>query len=335
MFAAGLALALDSLAAILVLSAGIGIGNAISQPAEFSSYRDRGGSDTAAQPAERLRGDGPLRGDTPGPAIGGILAAAGGTEIALLVNAATFAVLAGAAAALHARRPARPERRGGARPRARDGVGHLFRDRTLGVRRRVAFVSLLFMTASATAEVFFLSEDVGVGTSSTGSFSPLDGRDGDRRARRRAADSGRTTSRSGRLIAVGVQGIGLGLPTLWLVAWFAGAMWLIGGVAHGTKNVLVRTLIQERVPNLPHGQAFAAYNGLRNGAEFFALAAGGLLVAAIGARETLALAGLPALAALAGLALYRRPRAPETELAADPVPADAAIVGAREPSASP
>jgi hypothetical protein len=71
--------------------------------------------------------------------------------------------------------------------------------------------------------------------------------------------------------------------------------------------VLVRTLIQERVPDRAHGQAFAAYNGLRNGAELFALAAGGLLVAAIGARETLALAGaLPALAALAGLAYYRR-----------------------------
>jgi hypothetical protein len=72
------------------------------------------------------------------------------------------------------------------------------------------------------------------------------------------------------------------------------------------KNVLARTLIGERVPAALHGRAFAAYNGLRNGAELIALAGGGALVAALGARETLALAGaIPVLAALAGLATYR------------------------------
>jgi hypothetical protein len=86
-------------------------------------------------------------------------------------------------------------------------------------------------------------------------------------------------------------------------------MWFLGGVGHGTKNVLVRTLIQERVPDRLHGRAFAAYNGLRNGAELIALALGGLLVAAIGARTTLALAGgIPLIAALAGLTIYARRR---------------------------
>jgi hypothetical protein len=104
----------------------------------------------------------------------------------------------------------------------------------------------------------------------------------------------------------GVQGFGLGLPTAWLVIPFGCALWFVGGLGHGTKNVLARTLIQEEVPSRLHGRAFAAYNGLRNGAELIALAAGGLLVAAIGARTTLALAGaVPLLAALAGLALYR------------------------------
>ena len=95
----------------------------------------------------------------------------------------------------------------------------------------------------------------------------------------------------GALVAVGVQGVGLGLPTVWLVGRFGAAMWFIGGVGHGTKNVLARTLIQERVPDRLHGRAFAAYNGLRNGAELVALGGGGLLVAAIGGRTTLALAG--------------------------------------------
>jgi hypothetical protein len=85
--------------------------------------------------------------------------------------------------------------------------------------------------------------------------------------------------------------------------------------------VLARTLIQQQVPDRLHGRAFAAYNGLRNGAELIALAAGGVLVAAIGGRATLALAGaIPVAAALVGLMLCRRPRAtravtPEPELA--------------------
>ena len=68
-------------------------------------------------------------------------------------------------------------------------------------------------------------------------------------------------------------------------------MFFAGGVGHGVKNVLARALIQERVPDRFHGRAFAAYNGMRNGAELVALAWGGLLVVAIGARGTLALAG--------------------------------------------
>ncbi|HEX2129535.1 MAG TPA: MFS transporter [Solirubrobacterales bacterium] len=331
-FAAGLALALDSLAAILLFSAAIGVGNAVSQPAEFALVPViAGGSDTTR--LNQLNGyveTARYVGMTAGPALGGVLAAAGGTDIALFVNAATFLALAGAAAMLHARRPGTLSHPEDAQPRARDGIAHLFRDRTLATVVGVAFVSLLFLTASATAEVFFLKQDVGVGDSVYGlvfaswTIGMVVGA---------VALSRRIGANHLALVAllmIGLQGIGLGLPTVWLVAWFAAAMWFLGGVGHGTKNVLVRTLIQERVPARAHGQAFAAYNGLRNGAELFALAAGGLLVAAIGARETLALAGaLPALAALAGLAYYRRaggepgvpvaPASPDVEDAA-PVP---------------
>jgi hypothetical protein len=75
-------------------------------------------------------------------------------------------------------------------------------------------------------------------------------------------------------------------------------------------------LIQERVPDRLHGRAFAAYNGLRNGAELVALACGGALVAAIGGRATLALAGaIPVLAAIAGIVVYLSRRGAGTEAA--------------------
>jgi hypothetical protein len=138
----------------------------------------------------------------------------------------------------------------------------------------------------------------------------------------------------GVLLAVAVQGAGLGLPTVWLVVAFGAAMWFVGGVGHGTKNVLARTLIQQRVPHRLHGRAFAAYNGLRNGAELVALAAGGALVAAIGARTTLALAGaIPVAAALVGLALYARarrsaPPPPEPDAQPRPEPDDVGLAAA-------
>ncbi len=73
------------------------------------------------------------------------------------------------------------------------------------------------------------------------------------------------------------------------------------------KNVLIRTVIQERVPERLHGRAFAAYNGLRNTAELGALGAGGVLVSVLGAQVALLGAGLGCVVAgLGGLVLMQR-----------------------------
>jgi hypothetical protein len=104
------------------------------------------------------------------------------------------------------------------------------------------------------------------------------------------------------LAAVAVQGTGLALPALWLSFVFFLGCSFMGGLAHGLKNVMFRSLIHVRVPERLHGRAFAAYTGSRNAAELGAFAAGGLLVVAIGPRGTLAYAGgLSALAGLVGL----------------------------------
>jgi hypothetical protein len=226
----------------------------------------------------------------------------------MLVNAGTFAAVAGAALLLRARR------RAGARhdrDRARDGVVHLFRERTLGSVMGVIVVSLLFMTAAVTAEVFFLREDLAVSETAYGALFAswtIGMVLGAIVVARRVATE---ILAPAVLVGVAVQGAGLGLPAAWLSIGFCGAMWLIGGLGHGSKNVLARTLIQQRVPDRLHGRAFAAYNGLRNGAELVALAGGGMLVAATGGRVTLAMAGaVPVLAALWGLALRRRPAGP-------------------------
>ena len=71
----------------------------------------------------------------------------------------------------------------------------------------------------------------------------------------------------------------------------------------------MRTVIAQRVADAAHGRAFAAYNAARNAAELGALAAGGALVGALGARNALVVAGLgPVIAALLGLAALRHER---------------------------
>jgi MFS family permease len=304
--AASLALALDSVAAILALAALLGTGFAVAQPAEFALVPRIAGQRRLAAVNGRVETARYL-GMTAGPLIGGGLAAAGGTALAMLVNAATFACVALAGTLLRTRREPEGDAVGDDGSRARDGIVHLFRDRTLGTVLTVVFVSLLFMSASIAAEVFFLKQDLGAGDALYGVLFACWTMGmvlGAMAVSRRVPAAAMPVV---ALAAVAVQGAGLGLPTVWLAVGFTAAMWFIGGLGHGVKNVLARTLIQERVPARLHGRAFAAYNGLRNGAELVALAAGGALVAALGGRATLALAGaMPVLAALAGLVVYRR-----------------------------
>jgi MFS family permease len=298
-----------SFAPMLVLTVLLGTANADSQPAEFALI-------PAVVPAERLGianahvETARFVGFAAGPLLGGILAGVGGTRLPLLVDAVSFVVIALAVVALRQRAPGRAvAATDEALGRARDGIVFLARDRTLRLVMVVAFASLLFMTASAPAEVFFAKEflkvgDAGFGALWTAWFVGM-------------AFGGLLLARRFRgsalagaaLVAIVVQSLGLALPTLWLVFAFALACYVVGGAAHGTKNVLVRTLMHQRVPERLHGRAFAAYNGLRNGAEMVALGLGGVLIAAIGARWTLLLAGaLPAAAGLVGLAVYARMR---------------------------
>jgi MFS family permease len=187
------------------------------------------------------------------------------------------------------------------------GAKFLVEDRVLGIVMTVAFVSLLFMTTQWAANVFFVKGDLGLGDVGYGlvlASWTVGMALGATLIPRRIGSAALAV---GALAAIVVQGLGLAGPTLWLVPALAFAFFFVGGLAHGTKNVLVRTLIHERVPSSLHGRAFAAYNGLRNAAEIVALVAGGLLVTTLGARWTMFLAGvIPIAAASIAYAVGRR-----------------------------
>src|SRR5581483_10298037 len=254
--------------AAIGLTALLGTGAALAQPAEFSLIPALGGDDVgrANSYVETAR----ALGFAAGPFVGGALSAVGGMKLGLLVDAGTFAAVAAAAFVLPPRR-----REAGVQSepgRARDGAVFLARDPFLRIVLGAAFASLLFMTACAPAEVFFAKDTLHAGDSGYGVLlgiwtvgMVLGGVLLGRRLRGAAVV----------LVAICVQSLGIGVPTLWLTLAWACGWFLVGGAAMGTKNVAMGTLLHERVPAELHGRAFAAYNGLRNFAELFALVGGG------------------------------------------------------------
>jgi Na+/melibiose symporter-like transporter len=303
----------DSLASILLLSALLGLGSAISQPAEFAlvpAVAREGRLTQANGWVETAR----YAGFAIGPLVAAVLTAGGGARLALLVNAASFVAIALAGACMRTRRPPVPARSDDGRDRARDGFGFLWRDELLRVLVGAAVLGLLFISASLTVEVFYVKDVVGAGNAGyalTGAAWMIGMVAGATGLAARAARGGAAAMAGIALAALAAQGAGMAFAASWAILPVLIAGYVGGGLAHGLKNVLIRTVIQQRVPERLHGRAFAAYNGLRNTAELGALGAGGVLVTVLGAQVALLGAGLGCVVAgLAGLALLQRRGAP-------------------------
>jgi Na+/melibiose symporter-like transporter len=301
--AATLAFSSD-LAAILALSSLLTAGNAFAQPAEFTLIPVVAGARRvtgATGVIEAAR----YAGFAAGPLLGAGLTALG-PQPALLVNAGTFVAIAVAAGAMRARRPPCAAMARG-KQRALDGFRLLRRDRVLRVTIGAAVGALLFISASLTVEIFYLRDVVGASHTAYAlvlcawmAGMVLGATALARRVPTRLVAAG-------ALVALAVQGAGMGVQTTWAILPVAFAGYLLGGLGHGVKNVLLRALITVRVPSAVHGRAFAAYNAARNTAELGAVGAGGVLVSALGPRAALVLASLgPILAAAVGLTALRQ-----------------------------
>lgn len=301
---AATALAFSSdLAAILALSSLLTAGNAFAQPAEFTLIPAVAGARRVTEATgvvEAAR----YAGFAAGPLLAAGLATLG-SQPALLANAATFVAIAAAAGAMRVRRPPCAAT-AGEQQRALGGVRLLRRDPVLRVTIAAAVGALLFISASLTVEIFYLKDVVGASDTAYALLvcGWMAGMVVGATALARRVPARLVAAAA--LVALGVQGAGMGLQAAWAILPVAVAGYLVGGVGHGVKNVLLRALIAVRVPEAVHGRAFAAYNAARNAAELGALGAGGVLVSALGPRAALVLAGLgPILAAAAGLTALR------------------------------
>jgi len=300
--AASFVLVLDSVMGIILVAALVGSGHAIAQAAEFSLAPSIATGDRLKRLNGRIEAARYV-GMIAGPAAGGALAATGGTEVALLGNAATFLFVAAVARSLRVRRrPGKHDHASG--PSAREGFAVLFAP-SLRLIISVATLSLFLMTAVWTAEPFFARDVLG-GNDVTYGLLMSSWTLGMAIGAIGLANRIPARAMVGAALAlIALQGAGLLAPTIWLSIPFALSIYVIGGVAHGAKNTLIRTLIHEGVPAAFHGRAAAAYNALRNGAELLALGTGGIMVSDLGARTTMSISGaLPmtvALAVAAGL----------------------------------
>ena len=288
-----MAFSTGSLPVVLVLCLLLGAGVAVASPAEFALVPAAAGEERVAQANGHVEAARYV-GMTAGPLLGGVLAGAGGTEVGLLIDAGSFLAVAAAGMALHARRhplvaPQDAKAEGGGRE-------VLLADRTLAVALTAAVGALLFFTISVTADPFFATEVLGTGPTGYGllmsawMLGMVAGAVGLARL---------VPSRwlaVGALVGIAVQGAGMLGAALGATMALALAGFLVGGLAHGAKNVLLRTLIHERVPEASRGRAFATYNAARNGAELAALGAGGVLVGLAGSQLALAVAGAVPLA---------------------------------------
>ncbi len=293
-------------AALLGLTALLGTGAAIVAPAEFSLVPIAAGEEHVSAANGRIEAARYL-GMTAGPLLGGLLAAGGMLHIAALIDIASFVAVALVALMLDARRQPPLQRGEGDTGRAREGVRVLVADRALRIALTTAIGALVCLSISMTAELFFAVDALHAGQTGYGGLltawtcGMIAGA---------VVIAGRV--RPDRLAVVAVAGIaaqgaglfGASLATTLVVA-LAG--FALGGLAHGVKNVVLRTLIHNRVPDALRGRAFATYNGARNAAELGALALGGALVGAVGARTALLLSGaIPLALGLLGLMLIQR-----------------------------
>ena len=294
----------DTLWALIPLMGLLGFGVAISQPAEFALVPEAAGPEVDVARANGLMETVRSLGFTAGPLVGGALGAAGLLWLALALNAVSFVIVAAAALMLHARRQPQRTDEHDAPPRARDGFAFVTHERDLAITLGGAVAALALFSISATAEPFFVTRVLGAGSLAYGvlltswTLGMAAGSAGI------APRVGRARLAAGGLVAVVLQGLGIAGGALTSVIGLALIGFSFGGVAHGVKNVLLRTLIHERAPEALRGRAFAAYNGARNGAELGALVLAGLIVGALGARPALLIAGFgPAAIGLACLLL--------------------------------
>jgi MFS family permease len=227
--------------------------------------------------------------------------------VALLVDAATFVVVALGAGFIRARRPPGHAEAGARGRAAREGIAFVARDAVLRLTFLVLAAAVVFAAIDNVAAVFFARVDLDAGDLGYGLLltSWVGGMVVGAVVTGRRIPGGRLAGAVLWWTAIG--GVAVAVAAAVAGLWVAVAMFAVGGMANGLQNVAMRTLMHRRVPDALRGRVYAAYSALMSAAQIVALGLGGVLVTWVGARGALLLAGAGGLVAgLAGVVLYHR-----------------------------
>jgi MFS family permease len=224
-----------------------------------------------------------------GPALGGALVVAGGTSVALLANAAIFAVCGlnlATARGLPEPAPERSETKG----RVRAALAYARQVPQISRLLLLQAVGVLFFTISVPVEVVFAQHSLHAGAAGYGGMVSAWGAG----AVAGAAAYARWRRRPNReLIVGGAASLGLGFvvmaaaPTL-AVAIIGAAL---GGVGNGVESVAARTALQEETSERWMAMMMSLYEAVFQSVPGAGMLIGGGLTALGSPRTALAVAG--------------------------------------------
>jgi len=237
------------------------------------------------------------------PAVAGVLTGLFGFGAPLLVDAATFAVLAAAALSITATRGAR-EKVSALREADTIEPYSLRRDPLLWPLLLGICALVLVGEVTNVVEVFLVRGTLGAGTVAFGLVAAaLAGGIvvGSVYAGRSAPDGVRAVRTA---VAALVLALTLGLAGLAPTIWVFAAAWAFLGVSNGVANVDASTLLLGRTPEFCRGRVLANVNAMVRGSSLAAMVLGGLAGTLLGPRETFVVAG--ALMAVVAVALLVR-----------------------------
>jgi MFS family permease len=240
-----------------------------------------------------------------GPALGGVIVAAGGTRTALLINAGMFAAMA-LTLASGRDLPGAPEEQTPAAGRLRAALRYAATQ--LPIRRLLWLqgVALVFFTISIPVEVVYAQHSLHTGPGGYGALLSAWGAG----AVAGSAIYARARRAPVRLqIAAGAAAVGAGFIMMAfassLAAGLAGAA--VGGVGNGIEVVAMRTALQEEVGDVWMARIMSLNESLTQAVPGIGIVLGGALAALASPRTALAVAGVGALAVTALMVIVLDP----------------------------
>ena len=242
------------------------------------------------------------------PAVGGLLYGSFGTRLPLLVDAASFLAVLGAALAVRTRRTV------GATKQAHGGAAIVARDSLL--RSLFVLLALFVLLGSMVnvVDVFLIRVTLGASPTWYGvagaffSAGALVGAVLSGQVLRGTAALARGFVASCVVLALGLVAMGGAPSVVWLLP-----IGLVTGLANGALNVTLASLVMGRTAADERGRVGALLSGIASGTQLIAFAAGGALTAVLDPRAVFVLAGCCGLLApvLLGRTVLRAAQIPQ------------------------